>query len=348
MGDKDLSWRDMQAMVRAAGLRGLPALVTALGGDGPAMLARFGIAAGALDSDDAVIAAGALARVLETAAAELSCGDLGLRLAGQQNASVLGPLATAIESSPTLGDALDCTSRFLFVHSPAISVEMVEDPSGRPGVMAIRYAGSAAEPLPPQVTDLGLGLLHRIAFLLAGGSYGLRSVHLPHGMLVPVDAYTGFFGADVRFHQPSGVLRVPQSFAQAPVTGGGNEVLREMALDYLRSHFEAPGPAVAARVRRLLSQSLGSAPVDLASIARIFRTHPRTLQRRLAAEGAGFEELLDEVRRDAAHRLITQTDVSLTQITAMVGLAEQSALSRASRRWFGVSPRELRHSGGAS
>ena len=28
----------------------------------------------------------------------------------------------------------------------------------------------------------------------------------------------------------------------------------------------------------------------------------------------------------------------------MVGLAEQSALSRAARRWFGVSPRELRRS----
>jgi AraC-like DNA-binding protein len=331
----------MQAMVRAASLRGLPQLVTALGGDGPAMLARFGIAAGALGSDDAVVSSGAVARVLETAAAELGCGDLGLRLAGQQSTSVLGPLALAIESSTTLGEALDCTRRFLFVHSPAISVEQVEDPSGRSGVVGIRYAGSAAEPLPPQATDLGLGLLHRITGLLAGGSYGLRSVHLPHGMLAPVGAYTGFFGADVRFHQPAAVLRVPHSLRDTPLPGG-NEVLRDVALDYLRSHFPEPGPAVADRVRKLLSQSLGSAPVDLPSIARLTRTHPRTLQRQLAAEGAGFETLLDDVRRTAAHRLITQTDVPLTQITAMVGLAEQSALTRATRRWFGVSPRELR------
>jgi len=337
-----LALRTMQAMVRAAALRGLPALVTALGGDGTELLARFGIDAAALDSDDAVIGSGDTARVLETAAAELECGDLGLRLAGQQTASVLGPLALAIESSATLGEALDCTRRFLFVHSPAISVDQVEDPSGRPGVIGIRYAGTAAEPLPPQATDLGLGLLHRITLLLAGGSYGLRSVHLPHGMLAPVRAYTGFFGADVRFHQPAAILRVPQSLAQSPVPGGGNEVLRQVALDYLGSHFPPPGPAVADRVRKLLSQSLGSAPVDLASIARLTRTHPRTLQRQLAAEGKGFEDLLDDVRRAAAHRLITQTDVPLTQVTAMVGLAEQSALSRATRRWFGVSPRELR------
>jgi AraC-like DNA-binding protein len=257
-----LALRTMQAMVRAAALRGLPALVTALGGDGTELLARFGIDAAALDSDDAVIGSADTARVLETAAAELECGDLGL--------------------------------------------------------------------------------LHRITLLLAGGSYGLRSVHLPHGMLAPVRAYTGFFGADVRFHQPAAILRVPQSLAQSPVPGGGNEVLRQVALDYLGSHFPPPGPAVADRVRKLLSQSLGSAPVDLASIARLTRTHPRTLQRQLAAEGKGFEDLLDDVRRAAAHRLITQTDVPLTQVTAMVGLAEQSALSRATRRWFGVSPRELR------
>lgn len=331
----------MTEVVRAAGLRGLTALVDELGGDGDGLLARFGIAPDALDSDDAVVSSTAAARCLEAAAAELHCGDLGLRLAGQQNATVLGPLAIAIENSPTLGDALDCARRFLFVHSPGLSVAQVPDPEGRPGVVGIRYAGTLDDPLPPQVSDLGLGLLHRVTLLLAG-RYGLRSVHLPHPPLAPVAAYTGFFGADVRFDQPAAVLRVPHTLAATPVAGGGNEMLREVALDYMRSHFPAPGPEVANRVRHLLSRSLGSAPVDLASIARLLRTHPRTLQRRLAAEDASFDALLDEARRAAAHRLITQTDLPLTQVTAMVSLAEQSALSRAARRWWGRSPREMR------
>jgi len=58
--------------------------------------------------------------------------------------------------------------------------------------------------------------------------------------------------------------------------------------------------------------------------------------------GAEVQAILDDVRRATAARLITQTDLPLSQVTAMVGLAEQSALSRAARRWFGVSPRELR------
>jgi hypothetical protein len=247
-GDTSLPSDDMDPMVRAAGLRGLVPLVDRLGGDGAALLARFGVPPRALDSDDAVMRAGTAARVLEVAADELACPDLGLRLAEQQDAGVLGPLAIAIENSPTFGDALDCTSRFLFVHSPALSVDRVDDPEGRPGVIGIRYDGTGPGRLPPQVADLGLGLVHRIIVLLHAGPYGLRSVHLPHPPLAPVGRYTGFFGADVRFDRPGAVLRVPSGIVATPVVGG-DRMLREVVLDYMAAHFTAPGQTVTGRVR---------------------------------------------------------------------------------------------------
>jgi AraC-like DNA-binding protein len=137
------------------------------------------------------------------------------------------------------------------------------------------------------------------------------------------------------------VLRVPSGLTTTAVPGG-NQVLRDIAVDYMTSHFPAPGRALAGRVHLLLTQALGSSPVEVGAIARQLRTHPRTLQRRLAAEQTTFEAILDDVRRATAARLITQTDLPFAQVTAMIGLAEQSALSRAARRWFGVTPRELR------
>ncbi|WP_067500163.1 AraC family transcriptional regulator [Actinoplanes sp. TFC3] len=336
----------MEPMVRAAGLRGLPALLDRLGGDGSAMLARFGVPPAALDSDDELIPAVTAGRLLEAAAADRDRGDLGLRLAGLQNASVLGPLALAIENAATLGEALETTRRFLFVHSPTLTVAQIPDPSGRPGVVGLLYRGTAA-PLPPQVADLGLGLIHRTVLLLHDGPYGLRSVHLPHAPLAAPGAYTAFFGTEVRFRRPDAVLRVPGGLLATAVPGG-NQLLRDLALDYLTSHFPEPGQSVADRVRLLLAQALGTSPAGVTAIARRLRTHPRTLQRRLAAEQTTFEALLDDVRRAAAHRLITGTPLPFTQITAMIGLAEQSALSRAVRRWFGVTPRQLRSSGTAT
>ncbi|MFF5296593.1 AraC family transcriptional regulator [Paractinoplanes globisporus] len=331
----------MGSVVRAAGLRGLPALIDELGGDGRALFARHGVDAALPDTDDAVIPSLAAGRLLEAAAADRDCPDLGLRLAARQDIAVLGPLAIAIENSATLGEALDCATRFLFVHSPALTVTQIPDPSGRPEVLGLRYGSTELDPLPPQVCDNGLGLLHRITLLLAGGRYGLRSVHLTHRPLAPVARYTEFFGADVRFAQRSAVLRVPATVTEARVAGG-NRVLREVALDYMRTHFPAPERPLAEQVRQLVTQSLGSSPADVAAIARRLQTHPRTLQRRLAAENTNYDKILDDVRRTAAHHLITTTDLPFSQITAMVGLTEQSALTRAVRRWYGTSPRNLR------
>ncbi len=331
----------MGSLVRAAALRGLPELVDRLGGDSHTLLARHHVPPAAVDTDDALIPAATAGRVLESAAARLQCPDLGLRLAEQQDTGVLGPLAVAIENSPTLGSALECASRFLFVHSPALRVAQIPDPEGRPAVVGLYYGSAEPQPLPPQVVDLGLGLFHRIIVLLHGGGYGLRTVHLPHPPIAPVSRYVEFFGTDTRFERPAAVLRVPVQLLGAPVPGG-NRLLRDVALDYLGSHFSAPEQTVTARVRLLLTRSLGTAPVSLASIARLVQTHPRTLQRRLAAEGTSFEATLDDVRRDAAHHLITRTDLPFTQVTGMVGLTEQSALTRAAHRWFGRSPRALR------
>ena len=274
-------------------------LVDRLGGDGAGLLARFRHPAGrAGQRRRGDPRRPPPARVLETAAAELACPDLGLRLAGQQNAAVLGPLAIAIENSPTFGDALDTASRFLFVHSPALTVAQVPDPSGRPGVVGMRYAGTEAEPLPPQVADLGLGLLHRIIVLLHGGGYGLRSVHLPHPPLAPVARYTGFFGADVRFDRPDAVLRVPAGARRHRGARRQPGAARGRAGLHAPATSRRPGRPSPTGCACCSTQSLGSAPVGIGAIARLLRTHPRTLQRRLAAEGTTFEAILDDVRRD--------------------------------------------------
>ncbi len=234
----------MGPVVRAASLRGLPALVESLGGDATGLLTRFGVDPAAVSADDAVVPVRSVGLLLEVAAAELDRPDLGLLLAERQDAGILGPLAVAIENARTLGDAMASASRFLFVHSPALSIAQVPDPEGVRGVTALRYGAVGPEPMPPQATDLGLGLLHRIILLLHGGPYGLRSAHLTHPPLVPVTRYTAFFGADVRFARDATLLRLPATLTEAPVAGG-DLLLRTLALDYLESNFAEPGRTVA-------------------------------------------------------------------------------------------------------
>jgi AraC-like DNA-binding protein len=71
----------------------------------------------------------------------------------------------------------------------------------------------------------------------------------------------------------------------------------------------------------------------------------RTLQRRLAEEGTSFSDLLEAARRDMALHRIAASDGSLSVVSATVGFARQSALTRAVRRWTGQAPSALRKSG---
>ena len=68
----------------------------------------------------------------------------------------------------------------------------------------------------------------------------------------------------------------------------------------------------------------------------------RTLQRRLSDRGYSFQTLVDDSRRELAKRLLKETDYPLAEIAFLTGFSEQSAFTRAFKRWAGQTPRSFR------
>lgn len=337
--DNRLTLDDM-SVIRSAGLRGFRVTVTELGGDAEDYAARAGLPVAALDADDLMVPEEALARVLEIAARDLGHPDLGLRIAARQDLGLLGALALAIQSSATVADALECTSRYLFVHARSLSLSVEPDPYGAPGIAALRYGLRPGLPAPVQGTDLGLGFLHR-AILYLVGPYGLRGVELPYRPPAPLPVYEQFFGTQVRIGRPAAMLRVPRSLAERSLSRG-DEHLRHLALAFLAERSRSD---LLPQVRAAVRQSLGTAPPEIGAVARMLTVHPRTLQRRLRAEGTTFAAILDDERRRAARRYLVGTDLPLSQVAGLLGLSEQSALTRCCRRWWGTTPSTVRRGG---
>jgi AraC-like DNA-binding protein len=338
--------RDTDPPIRGSSLRGLSALVTRAGGEGPEFLATYGLDEAKIAHSESFVGFRLFERVLEAAATQFGLPDLGLRMAAQQDLHIMGPLAIAMENSRTIGEAVGCASRYLFVYSPAISLAEVEDPLGSSAVVGLRFATTTMN-ASPQAIDYGLGIVHRVLTLINGSApYELRSVQLPHPRLAHKAAYWNFFGAEVTFGCPSAVLRVPRTLSSMPVQGG-DDLLRDIALDYLETHFGHQRVAFSDRVAAILSEQLGSDPPELSKVARLLSLHPRTLQRSLALEGTTFTDVVDRVRRSHALALITTTKLPFSQVAARLGMNEQSSLTRAARRWFGTSPSALRHTGHA-
>lgn len=331
-------------MLRAGAARGFKALVRRLGGEPEALLRRQGLSPDALEDEDALVPARALAQLLESAAAALDCPDFGLRLAGNQDLTVLGPLAVAIQHSATVADSLDCTSRYLFVHNPAIALSVLSPAPGRRRLAELRYEiTEAGWHWWPQSVDLTLGFVHRTLSLLGREHYRLGGVHLPHAPLAQPARYTAYFGAPVAFSQPHAALLVPQAVLDTRLEQA-NETLSQMAASYLEANFPATDETVSARVRLALSRSLGMHPARKAHIADMLAMHPRTLQRHLAEEGTTFEAIREAVCRQKALQFLTATRLPLSQVAALLGFSEQSVLTRSCRRWFGSTPSAIRRS----
>ncbi|WP_263167767.1 AraC family transcriptional regulator [Streptomyces sp. SCSIO ZS0520] len=333
------------SVIRSAGLRGFRATVAELGGDAEAYARQSEFPVSALDADDVLVPEEAMATILEVAAADLDCPDLGLRIAARQDIGMLGALALAIQNSETLRDALECTTRYLFVHAPSMRLSLDPDPYGVPGVAALRYGVREGLEFPPQGADLSLGFVHRAITYLVG-PYGLRGVDLPHPPLAPLTVYEDFFGVPVRTDRPEALLRAPVTLADRSLAGSDAH-RRRLALAYLEEQSSGARSDLVTSVRAVVQQSLGTSAPEIRTTARLLDLHPRTLQRRLSEQGTSFARVLDEERRRAARRYLTGTRLPLGQIAALLGLSEQSALTRCCRRWWGVTPLAVRRGEGA-
>jgi AraC-like DNA-binding protein len=328
-------------VIRSASLRGFRATIAELGGNAEQFAEVVGLPITALDTDDLLIPVQTASAVLDYAATKLGCPDLGLRIATRQDLSMLGPLALAIQASATIGEALTCATRYVFVHNRSITLTVEPDPYHAPGVTALQYGAHVAPPIHDQGIDLGMSLVHRVLTELAGGRYGLRSVELPHRPQAPLAVYEEFFGAPVRVERPVGFLRIPTSLLRKPLQGADPHI-HQLAEAFLAERLPKEDRELAPRVRAAIQQILGTATADIATVGAMVAMHPRTVQRRLAQEDTSFGALLDDVRRHAARRFLTRTQMPMTQVADLLGFSEQSALSRSCQRWWQTTPTKVR------
>jgi AraC-like DNA-binding protein len=95
-------------------------------------------------------------------------------------------------------------------------------------------------------------------------------------------------------------------------------------------------------VRAALRDCLGRAKPTGACVARSLGLSERTMHRRLARAGQTFSDILDDIRREEAQRLLRETSVPVVEVAARLGFATQTSFHRAFVRWQGLAPARWR------
>ncbi len=319
-------------------------LVRDLGGQADALLRKADVPPPPDGADPQTVSYRQLVRVLDHASTVLECPDFGLRLAQRQHQDgKLGLLGRIMTSSKTFGDALRFACANNHAHSLAARVWL--RPLEREDAV---FAGHdiLLEGLPDKTQALEQVLLigHLNAIRITGGRARARRVHFRHQPLSPRTTYRRYFGCEVRFEQAEDGLVYTNADLLAPVRNRDARTLAR-ALAQAEAQLGTHHPPLHARVRGLLQERLGSEDSSNERVAQELGMNVRSLHRRLRAEDTTFQRVKDEVRRDRLLFFLQKTDLPLSNISAKLGFAEQSVMSRRCRQWFGASPSDLRRQG---
>ena len=119
-----------------------------------------------------------------------------------------------------------------------------------------------------------------------------------------------------------------------------------IAFDTSNDRFVTPPSAAnhSFRVRELLTDGFARREglQTLGTLARQFGMSARTLQRALRASGASYVSILTQARMELARAWLARGE-RVGDVAVGLGYADQTAFSRAFRRWTGTSPSSFRH-----
>ncbi|MBN1365435.1 MAG: helix-turn-helix transcriptional regulator [Syntrophaceae bacterium] len=96
------------------------------------------------------------------------------------------------------------------------------------------------------------------------------------------------------------------------------------------------------QVETAIIQNLLSGKTDIETISSQLAMSKRSLQIKLSKEGVKYQDILDKIKREHTIHLLQQSQLSIIDITFLLGYSEQSAFNRAFKKWTGFTPGEYR------
>lgn len=169
------------------------------------------------------------------------------------------------------------------------------------------------------------------------------TIHFRHKAPADLTEHQNFFNCTILFEQKENAVVIANTLLTEPTRDSdphlkqlmntkGDDLLKSYRLDINLSN----------EVRALICQQLPQGEPDIEQVAAHLKLPVRTLRKRLQESDTNFKTLLEEVRFELAQAYLMDTKLSLIDIAFMLGFSEQSAFSRAFKRWYGSTPSQYR------
>jgi AraC-like DNA-binding protein len=328
-----------QRTTSSAWMRGVARTLTAENLDAAALFAEVGLSITNLDDVDYRWPSDKASQLWTLAAERSGNPDIGLSNPHMPRPDQYGIVSYAMMSSPNLLAGLRRLIRYICLVSDAITITLESDDGGSWMKLAI-FGGEC--PIPRQCYDYEiLTILTLCRWMLARP---LRPLAASFAYPAPMSlaAYNEAFNSPLHFEATFSGFMISDDDLKSKLPTAAAELAdlhERVAGQALRKLIKTD---MTHRAREMIALRLQDSSPLRSEIATALHLSDHTFQRRLAAEGTSFTELVDDTRRELAQHYLADKQVPITEIAYLLGYSDQSTLFRASHRWFGESPGEYR------
>jgi len=272
---------------------------------------------------------------LWTAIAALSPSpDIGIRLVETTETGVYPPSMLAAFYAHDYRDGLHRIARFKRLCTPE-TLNLIE--ADGECVMTNAWLFSPG-PAPAVFVDLAFAALLELGRRGTGRRIVPRRVELARPTAAR-GACEDYFGCSIRYGADRDALVIATDDLDLPFPGHNPEMLAILtpALAASLGELEAHS-SVGEQIKVVIKRRMASGRPEISDIARELGVSERTLQRRVADEGASFRQLLMEARRELSRCLLSDPAAEIEEVAYLLGYQEIGSFYRAFREWEGVTP----------
>lgn len=264
---------------------------------------------------------------------------LGLHLGQAVQPAQLGALGYVLLACENLGGALMRIQRYhRLVHDiNPIEHEVID------GQLELRWGIAHGKP-GALFDETGITSIVQFGRDLCGQNLPLNAVDFVNPPPTDTRPYTRYFGCPVRFDQPITRLVIPLETLAAPLRRPDPTLLKlmEEQVDAAMAQLPQRGD-LGDMTRRMVAHLAPQGMPELEQVANELRLSPRVFYRRLAEQGLNFRDLREAALQQLAEVHLRDERLTLAEVSTLLGYSEQSAFTRAFKRWRGVSPLQWRH-----
>ncbi len=308
--------------------------------DGAALLSGTGLDPDAPWDPKVMIPDSSYYDMLEQIAARTDATDLPLRCGASMQCDDYGALGLAWKAAPDLMGSFSRVVRYARLWTSVVAYAAEDRPDGI--LFIVNRTGPDRLGL-HMSNEATLASAVSLAREVSPRPFAPLQVFIRHAAPKVTDHHETYFGCPVHFGADRNALLLSKDTLAQPNILGDRGITQ-----FLLSHLDAElaqigdDATLEAKTKDAIARALSEGLPKMADIARGLGLSARSFHRRLAEHGLSFQTLTEDTRRELAKGLLRDERYSLAEIAFLTGFSEQSAFTRAFKRWVGITPAAFR------